>query len=157
MRKRLTLTAVLLSCFTALPVLAQQWGRPRPPNVGACFYREAAFRGDYFCLKVGERWPTMPPGFNDKITAVRVFHGAVVSIFENDSYSGESMRIDNDVDSLKRFPLRHDPYHNWNDRISSLAVFQANDDWDRGHREGPPGPRKSNSNCNNPTNTRPAA
>jgi len=140
MRTRFTLTAVLLLCFTALPAIAQQWGRPSPPKVGACFYRESDFRGEYFCLKMGERWPTMPPGFNDKISSIRVFRGAVVAIFENDGFNGERMRVDSDVDTLKRFPLRHDPYHTWNDQISSLAVFRADDDWDRGHREGPPGP-----------------
>jgi len=133
MRSRITLSAVLLVCFTALPAMAQQWGRPRPPKMGACFYRESDFRGDYFCLKVGERWPSMPPGFNDKITSVRVFRGAVVAIFENDGFNGERMRIDHDVDTLKRFRLRHDPSRNWNDRVSSLAVFLNNDAWDRGH------------------------
>jgi hypothetical protein len=85
---------------------------------------------------MGERWPTMPPGFNDKISSIRVFRGAVVAIFEDDGFNGERMRVDSDVDTLKRFPLRHDPYHTWNDQISSLAVFRADDDWDRGHREG---------------------
>jgi hypothetical protein len=140
MRSRTTLSAVLLLCLIAVPALAQQWGRPHPPRMGACFYRDSDFRGDYFCLKVGERWPQMPPGFNDKITSIRVFNGAVVAIFEDGGYSGERMRIDGDVDTLKRFRLRHDPSRNWNDRISSLAVFRNNDDWDRGHRDDGYGP-----------------
>jgi hypothetical protein len=133
---RFRLISVLLLCVTTLPALAQerQWGRPRPPRMGACFYREAGFSGDYFCLKVGERWPVMPPGFNDKITSIRVFNGARVRLFQVGNFQGNSLRVDNDVDTLVRFRLRENPSKTWNDRASSIAVYQDHDDFDRGHR-----------------------
>lgn len=139
-RSKLMMVSVLLAGL-ALPAVAQQpqWGRPRPPKVGACFYRESEWRGDYFCLKMGERWPSMPYGFNDKISSVRVFRGAVVRVFTDAGFNGESLRIDNDLDSLKRVPLQYGG-RTWNDQISSIAVFRDNDEWDRGHRPGPQGP-----------------
>ncbi len=135
MTSRFRLISLLLLCFTALPVIAQQrqWGRPRPPRVGACFYREAGFSGDYFCLKLGERWPSLPPGFNDKITSIRVFSGARVRIFQDGNFQGNGLRIDNDVDTLARIRLRENPSKTWNDRISSIAVYRDHDDWDQRH------------------------
>ena len=142
MRLRFALSAFLLLSFTALPALAQQqWGRPRPPKTGACFYRDADFRGDYFCMNDGERWPSMPPGFNDQISSIRVFHGARVRIFNDDNFRGVSVRIDGNVGNLLHFRLANDPYRSWNDRISSIAVIGDRDDWDRdrgpGQRRGP--------------------
>ena len=133
MRMRLSLITLALLCLTTLPAVAQQWGRPHPPRMGACFYREAGFVGDYFCMKVGERWPTMPPGFNDRISSIRVFNGAVVRLFEDSNFAGDRVRIQNDVDNLKNVRLRRDPSRNWNDRVSALAVVRDHDDWDRGH------------------------
>lgn len=134
MRLRFALTTLLLLGFATLPAIAQrQWGRPTPPRMGACFYRDADFRGDYFCLKVGERWPQMPPGFNDQISSIRVFHGARVRIFNNDNFNGINVRINRDIDTLARIRLPDNPSKSWNDRISSIAVYQDRDDWDRGH------------------------
>jgi hypothetical protein len=149
MRKRLSLAAFLLLALASLSALAQdygqdrdrdrdrdqprQWGRPHPPRAGACFFRDAGFSGDYFCMRAGERWPSMPPGFNDRISSIRVFGGAVVQGFENGDFSGRRMRVDRDVDSLIRFRLPGDPAKSWNDRISALAVFNPRDDWDRQH------------------------
>lgn len=133
MRSKLSFITLALLCLTTLPAIAQQWGRPHPPRMGACFYREAGFVGDYFCMKVGERWPTMPPGFNDRISSIRVFNGAVVRLFENSNYTGDRVRIQNDVDNLKNVTLRRDPSRNWNDRVSALAVVRDHDDWDRNH------------------------
>jgi Peptidase inhibitor family I36 len=133
MRIRFVLVTVLLASFSALPAIAQQWGRPRPPKTGACFYKEAYFRGEYFCLKVGERWPTMPAGFNDRISSIRVFRDARVRIFNDSDFRGINMRIDQDVDTLKNFSMPDNPMKNWNDRISSIAVYRDRDDFDRQH------------------------
>jgi Beta/Gamma crystallin len=134
MRLRFALTAVLFLCFAALPSLAQhQWGRPHPPKVGACFYKDAEYRGDYFCLKLGERWPSMPHGFNDKISSIRIFRDARVRVFQDSDFRGRSLRLDHDVDNLKEIRLPDNPSKSWNDRISSIAVHRDRDDWDRNH------------------------
>jgi len=130
MRLRFAPFAILLLFVTSLPVFAQwQWGRPHPPRAGACFYKDTDFRGDYFCLKAGERWPTMPAGFNDRITSIRVFGGARLRIFNDGNFAGMSLFLDHDVNDLRRIPLADNPFKNWNDRISSLAVFQDRDEW----------------------------
>ena len=136
MRFRFALSAVLLLSIMSLPAFAQQpyqWGRPRPPQTGACFYKDANFGGLYFCLKQGQNWDAMPPGFNDKISSIRLFHGAQVRIFADSNFRGANSRIPRDVMDLSHFRLRNDPSRTWNDRVSSIAVYRANDEWDRGH------------------------
>ncbi len=137
MRSHVSLIAVLLLCLVSLPALAQDraWGHPHPPRAGACFYKDGGFNGDYFCMRAGERWPSMPHGFNDQISSVRVFGGALVQIFENGGFGGRRMRIDHDVDSLMRYRLPGDQAKSWNDRVSAIAVFNPRDDWDRQHRD----------------------
>jgi Peptidase inhibitor family I36 len=134
MRLRVLFTAVLLLCLTSLPAVAQwQWGRPRPPQAGACFYKDSNFRGDYFCLKLGDRWPSMPRGFNDRISSIRLFGGVEVRIFNDDNFGGFSARINRDMNNLAHFRLRNNPSKSWNDRISSMSVIREHDDWDRAH------------------------
>lgn len=134
MRLRLALITFLLLAFTSLPACAQwKWGRPRPPRAGACFYRDGNFQGDYFCLKVGERWPEMPRGFNDQISSIRIFGNARVRIFNDHNFQGFNVRLDRSVDSLLRIRLPQNPSKSWNDRISSISVYVDHDDWDRRH------------------------
>jgi len=82
-------------------------------------------------MKDGERANMVPPGFNDRITSIRVFGGVRLRIFNDPNFSGYSMMIDRDVDNLKRFPLADVPFKDWNDRISSIAVFRDRDEWER--------------------------
>jgi len=110
MRLRLALTTVLLLFLVSLPSLAQpRWGRPHPPKSGACFYRDPDFRGEYFCMKRGERWPTLPAGFNDRITSIRVFRDARVRLFIDNDFHGVSVRLDHDVPDLHAIPLPDNP------------------------------------------------
>ncbi len=144
MRFRLALSSALFLLTLTVPAFAQydhprEWGRPRPPKTGACFYRDAGFRGDYFCLNRGENWPSMPPGFNDRISSIRIFRGAQVRIFNDSDFRGVNSRIDRDVPDLRLYHLPTDPSRTWNDRISSISVYREHDEWDRGHPDGPPG------------------
>jgi hypothetical protein len=133
MRFRVVPITVLLLILVTLPAFAQwQWGRPHPPQAGACFYKDSEFRGDFFCLKVGERWPSLPAGFNDKISSIRVFGGARARVFTDDRFGGPNQLIDHDVNDLRRIPIADSRFRNknWNDRISSLAVFvRERDEW----------------------------
>lgn len=90
-----------------------QWGRPSMPREGVCFFRDADFRGEYFCVPRGASYTELPAGFNDGISSIRVI-GARLTIFEDVNFSGRSERIDSDVADLGR---------RWNDRISSFRVF----------------------------------
>jgi hypothetical protein len=111
-------------------------------GVGACFFSEADFRGERFCLKEGERSSIVPPGFNDRISSIRVFGGARVRVFNDGNFSGINLVVDQDVNNLQGLSLAENPFKNWNDRISSIIVFRGHDDWERNHHQNaPPPPR----------------
>ena len=92
---------------------APVWGHEALPREGACFYENRDFRGRYFCAPRGTTLASMPPGFNDKISSIRVFGGGV-SLFRDNDFRGRSSRISRDVPNLGSA---------WGDRISSLRVF----------------------------------
>jgi hypothetical protein len=86
------------------------WGRGPQPREGACFFEDSNFRGRYFCLERGGSYASLPPGFNDKISSIRVFRGSV-TIYVDDNFRGRSTRFSRDVPNLGSF---------WGDRISSI-------------------------------------
>lgn len=137
MRFRVMQVIVLLLFIGSLPAVAQwQWGRPKPPQAGACFYKDSNFRGDFFCLKAGERWPSLPAGFNDKISSIRLFGKAQARVFNGGNFGGVNLFIDRSLNELRRIPVSDNPSKNWNDRISSIAVFDARHDEWRDRRQG---------------------
>lgn len=130
MRLRFALVSVVLLSVASLPAFAQwQWGHPRPPRSGACFYQDDHFRGNFFCMNPDDRWPSLPRGFNDRISSIRVFGRARLRVFNDSNFRGESLLVDRNIDNLRRVPLRADPRKHWNDRISSIAVFTTRDQW----------------------------
>jgi hypothetical protein len=82
-------------------------------------------------MKEGERLPAPPPGFNDAITSIRVSGGVRIRIFNDANFSGFSLMLDHDVDNLRYIPVAEVPFKDWNDRISSIAVFREHDEWER--------------------------
>lgn len=100
--------------LTSVPLEAQRWGRPRPPRAGACFYQNANFGGDYFCVQVDDAYDLMPEGLNDRISSIRVFGDASVVVYRDPEFRGRSTRFTDDIDNLQ--------FENWNDAISSLEV-----------------------------------
>jgi hypothetical protein len=114
-RTVLALSAALL--VLSSPAFAQRWGRERTPRDGACFYEDADYRGDYFCARAGDSIFSLPSDINDRISSIRIFGGAQVTVFSGERLTGRSARFDQDVRNLRRGP--------WNDRISSFEVRQA--------------------------------
>jgi hypothetical protein len=110
----LSLLAAAMVAFAVSPAAAQRWGRDRFPDSGACFFRDAEFRGDYFCVRAGDDVGRMPPDMNDAISSIRVFGRAEVMVFRDIRFNGGSIRFDHSVSNLKD--------EGWNDRISSLQV-----------------------------------
>ena len=92
---------------------APRWGRAAVPRDGACFYEDADFRGEYFCVPRGASYAELPAGFNDRISSIRLL-GARVTIFQDANFSGRSDRLDADVQDMSR---------RWNDTISSFRVY----------------------------------
>lgn len=90
------------------------WSRSQSlPREGACFYQNADFQGDYFCVPRGAAYPTLPRGINEQISSIRVF-GADVRIFQNQNFFGRSLEIRSDVPNLRG---------SWPDNVSSFRVF----------------------------------
>jgi hypothetical protein len=102
---------------TSSTASAQRWGREAEPRNGACFYEDADYGGNYFCLRSGERLDSIPDGMNDRISSIRTFGDVDVTVFRDRSYNGSSARFDYDVPNLRQ--------GNWNDRISSIQVGRS--------------------------------
>lgn len=98
------------------------WGRGRRPDAGACFYRDPNFRGDYFCLERGQSYESLPPGFNDRITSVRIYGGAEVTVFNDSNFRGVNGSTYESIQDLRYWRLPTDPNRSWNDRVSSIQV-----------------------------------
>jgi hypothetical protein len=106
--------AAAMIAAAAPSAFAQRWGRGRTPNSGACFYRDADFRGDYFCVDAGRSVSDLPRGMNDAISSVRIFGRAEVFLYRDRRFTGRSTSFDRDVRNLRR--------ENWNDTVSSVEV-----------------------------------
>jgi hypothetical protein len=89
------------------------WGGAVMPRAGACFFRDVNFHGQAFCLARGTSHRSLPPGFNDQISSIRV-RGANVMIYSNVDFGGRSRQIESDLSNVGG---------SWNDRISSIRVF----------------------------------
>src|SRR5262245_30361639 len=121
MRKRsvgMAFRKIVLACVltAAAPATAsaQYWGYGKTPRDGACFYRDANFGGEYFCVDAGKKLDSIPSGMNDKITSVRMYGRAEVTVHRDRYQGGPSRRLYNDVRNLKD--------SGWNDTISSLEI-----------------------------------
>jgi len=96
---------------------APSWGRPVVPRSGACFYEGPNFNGRYFCSSVGSSAARVPPGANDKISSIRLYGNAEVTVFRDIDYNGQSRIVESDIGNLMMV--------GWNDRISSFRVTSA--------------------------------
>ncbi len=107
----------LVGVVAALPAVAsaqQRWGRDRFPQSGACFFQDANFRGEYFCVGAGSDVGAVPEEMNDEISSIRLFGKAEVTVFRDTRFRGGSIKFRGDIRNLKD--------EGWNDRISSLRV-----------------------------------
>lgn len=135
------LVIVLIS--TAARVGAQDRDRDdydRDRRSGACFYVDANFGGDKFCLRGGERVSHVPPGFNDRISSIRIFGRTEITVYQDRDFGGASLRLRDDVANLQSYQIK--PGHSWNDRVSSIEVDRGGDggwDHDGGGGNGSPG------------------
>jgi hypothetical protein len=86
----------------------------------ACFYTDANYGGDYFCQGSGSN-VNVPPGFNDKISSIRVYGRADVTIYNDANFGGFSARTRRSVAVLRDWRVPGSG-KNWNNRISSIRV-----------------------------------
>ena len=145
MMMRRTLTAFLVSAVSLLPIAGAQrrpvgpppssnswnygpgqnswdpsWNNRPSPGRGACFYTKQNFQGNHFCVRSGDRLPSLPGNFGDNISSIQVFGRGRVKVFTDRKYSGGSTVLSGTVPDLRTYKFRGG--HTWNNRISSIAV-----------------------------------
>jgi hypothetical protein len=97
---------------------APNWGR----NAGACFYKDINYSGEYFCMRRGETYPNLPPGYNDRISSIKVMHGSEVTLYNDSDFAGRRGITRRDIPNLKGWRTADDPTRTWNDRLSAIQV-----------------------------------
>lgn len=97
------------------------WHGGRWERGGACFYKDPGFGGGFFCLRRGEQRESLND-YGDKISSIRVFGNARVTVYDDRNFRGASANLNHDRPDLRDWRVRQKPGHSWNDRISSLAV-----------------------------------
>lgn len=99
------------------------------PRVGACFYEDTNYDGDYFCANVGTSSRQVPRDANDEISSIRLFGNVEVQLYRDNNYGGRSTRIDTSIRSL------HD-ISGFNDEISSYRItarrYSSGGNWSGG-------------------------
>ena len=88
---------------------------------GACFFKDADFRGEKFCVQRGDRVTQVPPGFGDQISSVRLYGRVTVTVYQDQNFGGPNLRLQQDVSNLQSYQVK--PGHSWNDRVSSIKVY----------------------------------
>jgi hypothetical protein len=93
---------------------AQSWGRPPIPASGVCFYEDIYFGGRYFCVRAGDSRNSVPGGTNDRISSLRVYGDAEVTVYKDTGFRGPARRFASNMTDLRRA--------GFNDIISSFRV-----------------------------------
>jgi hypothetical protein len=116
MRRHTTMgfAAAALTLVGSGGVSAQIWGRPDTPRSGVCFYEDVNFGGQYFCSSTGRSTAEVPADTNDRISSVRIFGDAEVTVYGDANFEGRSRTFASSVSDLRESGL--------NDRISSFRT-----------------------------------
>jgi hypothetical protein len=96
------------------------WNKRSFPRSGACFFKDAQFQGDRFCVRKGDRLDRLPGSFGDNISSIQVFGNARAIVFNDRNFSGGSQEMRRSIADLRTQRFRGG--HTWNNRISSLIV-----------------------------------
>lgn len=102
------------------PRWERSWNDRPSPRAGACFFTDAGFRGNRFCVRRGDRLPALPGDFGDNISSIQLFGDARVRVFNDRNFSGGSQEFRRSFEDLRNAKFRGG--HTWNNRISSIAV-----------------------------------
>jgi hypothetical protein len=92
------------------------------PKSGACFFREANFSSDYFCIARGNSISAVQRDFNDQISSIRLYGGASVIVYNDANFRSTSISFRNSVTDLRNVRLQGSDHKTWSNRISSIQV-----------------------------------
>jgi len=133
--RRFIATGFFAGCLLVIGTAAasgQAWDQGEAPRSGACFYEHPNFAGRHFCAPVGASSRMVPENMNDRISSIRIFGDAAVTVFKDRDFRGDRRHFGRDRNDLREA--------GWNDRISSFRIEERRDRDDRGEREGRGGP-----------------
>jgi hypothetical protein len=91
-----------------------QFGGQGVPREGACFYRDADYRGRSFCLQSGDQLDSLPGYADEEVSSIRVYGRVEVVVYRDSRFRGESRQFTSNVRDLQD--------ENFNDRIQSVEV-----------------------------------
>jgi Peptidase inhibitor family I36 len=97
------------------------WNHRPNPRSGACFYTKQSYQGNKFCVRSGDRLPSLPGNFGGNLSSIQVFGGASVRIFNDRNFQNGDTVIHRSVSDLRNVPFRGG--HTWNNRVSSMIVY----------------------------------
>src|SRR4051794_7764269 len=102
--KRFVLALFLSGVFPAALSLAQRpqdpwvygdnnvwdasWNRRPYPSAGACFFKNAKYEGDHFCVRRGDRLSRLPGNFGDNISSIKLIGNSRVAVFNDREFKG---------------------------------------------------------------------
>jgi hypothetical protein len=91
-------------------------------NNVVCIYEERDFRGRYDCFETGDEIADFGrrSGWNDRISSIRIFGVARVTLYRDINFRGDRITVDHDVADLRR--VRMTSSMNWDNQTSSLDV-----------------------------------
>jgi hypothetical protein len=72
-------------------------------------------------MRRGEAFPSLSD-YGDRISSMRVFGGARVTVYNDRNYSNGQDRTRHDFPDLRQWRMSQDRSHTWNNRISSIRV-----------------------------------
>ena len=76
------------------------WGSGNEPRDGACFYTDSDYRGERFCLNSNERVSSVGGRYNDRISSIRIFGRARVTVYKHTNYGGSHRTYTHDAPHL---------------------------------------------------------
>jgi hypothetical protein len=99
---------------------------PPPPARGQqaqnviCVYEHIDYRGAAECFQAGEQVRDLGRrnGWNDRISSVRIFGRATAVFYQDVSFGGREIYVNQDISDLTK--LRIERSDTWNDQISSM-------------------------------------
>lgn len=96
-----------------------------------CVFDQPNYHGRYECFDSGEEVADLGRSsrWNDRISSIRIFGPARVTLYRDINFRGDRVTIDRDVPDLRRF--RMNGSQSWDNQISSLDINGG-----RGHAYG---------------------
>jgi Peptidase inhibitor family I36 len=106
-----------------------QSGRSTTPRSGVCFYEHINYDGPFFCTNTNTANPLVE--MNDRISSIRVFGNAEVTVYQDRDFQGRSQTFAADISDLRQ--------GGWSDTITSVRVRPEGGAWaNRWGRGGTP-------------------